>query len=139
MTRAEGRATVRYMSYPIEGEPDDVRSQVEALRRNGELARLSGRPTVVLPDGRLRVEVVVYARASAQASTRRVYRPLVAVAVSFPAAGVAGWVAGVQGAELIAQAVAALGVLGALALLVYALATVRHRRPGHHCPGCQSH
>jgi hypothetical protein len=67
------------------------------------------------------------------------WQVVVAGVVVFAAAGVAGLVLGLRGAHLIAQALGALGAAGAVAFLLYAVATVRHRAPGHHCPGCPDH
>lgn len=112
---------------------------VAKLEATGELVRYEQR----VEGGRPVVDVTVRGRPLPPPPRRRRYRVVVkvAAAVTVPLAGVAGsgYVAGVQGADAIAQALSAVGVAGALALLVYALATVRHRRPGHHCPGCQSH
>lgn len=103
---------------------------VAKLEARGDLVRVS-EPR--LAEGRRVVDVTVRGRPRSQ---RRLRRWSVAVAVAFPAAGVAGHVTGVAGAEVIGQVLAAAGSVASVGFLVYAAATQVHRR---HCPGCPDH
>lgn len=129
-------------TYQVEGTPDEVHSQLDALRRAGELVRIQP-ARVPVPDGRLAVDATVYAHLTVrrwpQRPRRRRLVLIVSVPVTISTVATAGWVAGVEGADAIAQVVKVAGVAGALLLLLYALVMVRHRVPGHHCPGCRDH
>jgi len=126
--------------HTIEVDAEDaegVRTAIAALRRYDQLV---GEPRVV--NGRLMVDVKARPVPRPRVTQKlRLEVPLVVkiTAGSLPFAGVGGWVAGVQGADVIGQVVGTLGSAGAVALLLYALATVRHRAPDHHCPGCPNH
>lgn len=126
------RATV---TYEVTGTVAEVQTAVAALRRHDQLVAdpYGWRQE---PSGRVVVNVTVRAE-----QRRSLEAPLVVkVAVgSLPFAGAGGWVTGVLGADVIGQVVGMLGSAAAVALLLYALATVRHRAPGHHCPGCPNH
>lgn len=127
-------------TYQVEGTPAEVHSQIDALRRAGELARWQ--PRAQLPDGRLRVDATVYAHLTVQGRPRpgRVSRWLIAYGGSLPFLAGGGFVAGRMGAEMIAQVLAAVGTFLAAGFLLYAVITVAgremHRR---HCPGCPDH
>ena len=128
MTSVRERVTVTYQMVGTEAE---VGSRVAALRRRGQL--VAGAVRRREADDRLVVEVTVRGRHRPDRGVRRI---AVAIGVAFPGAGVAGHLAGVAGAELIGQVLAAGGSVAAVGLLLYAVAEVSHRR---HCPGCPDH
>lgn len=127
------RATV---TYQVTGTVAEVRSAVAALNRHGQLVGQPSEWHEPWPG-----HVVVNVRVLAQAERRRPEVPLVVkVAVgSLPVAGVSGWVTGWLGADVIGQVVGTLGAVAAVVFLVFAIAALRHRAPGHHCPGCPNH
>jgi hypothetical protein len=125
---------LRTHTYPIEGTASEIWAATEALRRAGEL--VDWRSMVEVTQNRYRIEVTV--RAYPLPRRGRLDLPgVVLVALgSLPFAAAGGYVTGRVGAAIIAQVLAALGSAAAAVFLLYAVATVRHRRPGHHCPGC---
>ncbi len=123
------RATV---TYEVSGTVAEVRSAVAALQRHGQLV---GQPSQWHEPRPGHVVVNVRVLAQAQQSLRVPLVVKVAAGSLLPA-GAAGWVTGWLGADVIGQVVGTLGSAAAVALLLWGAATVRHSRPGHHCPGC---
>lgn len=129
------RATV---TYQVTGTPDEVRTKLTALSREGQLVHRSrgwqepsGRVTV-------NVRVLAQAREAHGSELSGLVKVLVKAAVALVPVGGAGVVCGVYFADAIGEVLAVLGLAGAALFLLYALVTVRHRFPGHSCarPGC---